>query len=105
MDCGYSKKTYRVAGKEGKEMESLAAMVVLILLGILSFGLGAFIFSWFRSPVTKVLTYVFAALAVAAGLWVGWVLIDGNGIPIALVPISLGLFGIWNLRRRNKASS
>ena len=86
-------------------MESLAAMVVLILLAILSFGLGAFIFSWFRSPVTKVLTYVFAALAVAVGLWVGWVLIDGNGIPIALVPISLGLFGIWNLRRRNKASS
>ena len=83
-------------------MESLAAMVVLILLTILSFGLGAFIFSWFRSPVTKVLTYVFAGLAVAAGLWVGWVLIDGNGIPIALVPISLGLFGIWNLRRRNR---
>ena len=22
LDCGYSKKTYRVAGKEGKEMES-----------------------------------------------------------------------------------
>jgi hypothetical protein len=84
-------------------MESLAAMVVLILLAILSFGLGAFIFSWFRSPVTKVLTYVFAGLAVAAGLWVGWVLIDGNGIPIALVPISLGLFGIWNLRRRNRS--
>ena len=50
-------------------MESLAQMVVLILLAILSFGLGAFVFSWFRSPVTKVLTYVFAALSVAAGLW------------------------------------
>jgi hypothetical protein len=86
-------------------MESLVQLVVLILLAILSFGLGAFVFSWFRSTVTKVLTYVFAALSVAAGLWVGWVLIDGNGIPIALVPISLGLFGIWNLRRRNKASS
>jgi hypothetical protein len=86
-------------------MESLAAMVVLILLGILSFGLGAFVFSWFRNPVTKVLTYVFATLAVAAGLWVGWVLIDGNGIPIALVPISLGLFGIWNVRRRNRSGS
>jgi hypothetical protein len=86
-------------------MESLAQTVVLILLSILSFGLGSFVFSWFRSPVTKVLTYVFAVLSVAAGLWVGWVLIDGNGIPIALVPISLGLFGIWNLRRRNKAGS
>ena len=84
-------------------MESLAAMVVLILVGILTFGLAAFIFSWFRSPVTKVLTYVFAALAVASGLWIGWVLIDGNGIPIALVPISLGLFGIWNLRRRHRS--
>ncbi len=86
-------------------MESLAAMVVLMLLGILSFGLGAFVFSWFRSPVTKVLTYVFAALAVSSGLWIGWVLIDGNGIPISLVPISLGLFGIWNLRRRNRTGS
>jgi hypothetical protein len=83
-------------------MESLAQTVVLILLGILCFGLGAFVFSWFRNPVTKVLTYVFASLSIAAGLWVGWVLIDGNGIPIALVPISLGLFGIWNLRRRKK---
>jgi hypothetical protein len=84
-------------------MESLAQTVALILLSILSFGLGAFVFSWFRSPVTKVLTYVFASLSLVAGLWVGWVLIDGNGIPIALVPISLGIFGIWNLRRRNKA--
>ena len=86
-------------------MESLAQTVVLILLGILCFGLGAFEFFCFRYLITKVLTYVFAALSVAAGLWVGWVLIDGNGIPIALVPISLGLFGIWNLRRRNKAGS
>jgi len=86
-------------------MESLAQTVALILLAILSCGLGAFVFSWFRSPVTKVLTYVFAALSVATGLWVGWVLIEGNGIPIALVPISLGLFGIWNVRRRNKGRS
>jgi hypothetical protein len=86
-------------------MESLAQTVALILLSILSFGLGAFVFSWFRSPVTKALTYVFASLSLVAGLWVGWVLIEGNGIPIALVPISLGLFGIWNLRRRNKAGS
>lgn len=86
-------------------MESLAVTVSLILLAILSFGLGAVVFSWFRNPVTKVLTYVFASLSVAAGLWVGWVLIDGNGIAIALVPISLGLFGIWNLRRRHKGRS
>lgn len=86
-------------------MESLAVTVSLILLAILSFGLGAVVFSWFRNPVTKVLTYVFASLSVAAGLWVGWVLIEGNGIAIALVPISLGLFGIWNLRRRNRGRS
>lgn len=86
-------------------MESLAVTVSLILLAILSFGLGAVVFSWFRNPVTKVLTYVFASLSVAAGLWVGWVLIEGNGIAIALVPISLGLFGIWNLRRRHKGRS
>ena len=86
-------------------MESLAVTVSLILLAILSFGLGAVVFSWFRNPVTKVLTYVCASLSVAAGLWVGWVLIDGNGIAIALVPISLGLFGIWNLRRRHKGRS
>lgn len=86
-------------------MENLAVTVSLILLAILSFGLGAVVFSWFRNPVTKVLTYVFASLSVAAGLWVGWVLIEGNGIAIALVPISLGLFGIWNLRRRHKGRS
>ena len=77
-------------------MESLALTVALILLAILSFGLGAFVLSWFRSPVAKVLTYVLA------GVWVGWVLIDGNGIAIALVPVSLGVFSFWNSRRRNK---
>jgi hypothetical protein len=30
-------------------------------------------------------------------------LIEGNGIPIALVPVSMGLFAFWNSRRRNKA--
>jgi hypothetical protein len=83
-------------------MESLAQTVVLILLAILSFGLGAFVFSWFRSPVTKVLTYVLAMASIAAGVWVGWVLIDGNGIAIALVPVSLGVFSFWNSRRGNK---
>ena len=83
-------------------MESLAQTVVLILLAILSFGLGAFVFSWFRNPITKVLTYVFATASIAAGAWVGWVLIEGNGIAIALVPVSLGVFSFWNSRRRNK---
>jgi len=83
-------------------MESLAQTVALILLAILSFGLGAFVFSWFRNPITKVLTYVFATASIAAGAWVGWVLIDGNGIAIALVPVSLGVFSFWNARRRNK---
>jgi hypothetical protein len=83
-------------------MESLAQTVALILLAILSFGLGAFVFSWFRNPITKVLTYVLATASIAAGAWVGWVLIDGNGIAIALVPVSLGVFSFWNSRRRNK---
>jgi hypothetical protein len=83
-------------------MESLAQTVTIILGSILGVGIGAFVSSWFRSSFARKLTYVFAFLAIAAGLWVGWVLIDGNGIPIALVPISLGLFGIWNTRRRSK---
>jgi hypothetical protein len=83
-------------------MESLAQTVVLILLAILSFGLGAFVFSWFRNPITKVLTYVLATASIAAGAWVGWALIEGNGIAIALVPVSLGVFSFWNARRRNK---
>jgi hypothetical protein len=83
-------------------MESLALTVALILLAVLSFGLGAFVLSWFRSPVAKVLTYVLATVSIAAGVWVGWVLIDGNGIAIALVPVCLGVFSFWNSRRRNK---
>jgi hypothetical protein len=84
-------------------MESLALTVVLILGSILGLGLVAVILSWFRSPVAKVLTYVFATAAIATGAWLGWVLIEGNGIPIALVPVSMGLFAFWNSRRRNKA--
>lgn len=83
-------------------MESLVQTVVLILGSIFGVAIGAFVSSWFRSTFARRLTYVFAFLAIASGLWVGWFLIEGNGIPIALVPISLGLFGIWNTRRRNK---
>jgi uncharacterized membrane protein YedE/YeeE len=83
-------------------MESLAQAVTIILGSILGVGILAVVSSWFRSSSAKKLTYVFAFLAIAAGLWIGWVLIEGNGIPIALVPISLGLFGIWNTRRRTK---
>ncbi len=83
-------------------MESLAQTVTIILGSILGLGIVAVVSSWFRSSFARKLTYVFACLSIAAGLWIGWVLIDGNGIPIALVPISLGLFGIWNTRRRSK---
>jgi len=84
-------------------MESLVFTPVLILGSIFGLGLVAVVLSWFRSGVAKALTYVFATASIAAGAWVGWVLIEGNGLAIAAVAVLMGLFGFWNSRRRNKS--
>ena len=85
-------------------MESLAFVVVLILISILSLGITAFVLSWFRNKLTRVLSYVFAGASIASGIWIGWTLIDGNGIAIATVPVLLGLVSIWNALRRKKTA-
>ena len=83
-------------------MESLALLAVLILLAVYSSGLIAFISSWFRNRVSKVITYIFSSISVVAGTLLGFSLRDGNGIAIALIPITLGIVSVWNLRRRKK---
>jgi hypothetical protein len=84
------------------QMESLALLAVLILLAVYSSGLIAFISSWFRNRVSEVITYIFSSISVVAGTLLGFSLRDGNGIAIALIPITLGIVSVWNLRRRKK---
>jgi hypothetical protein len=84
------------------QLESLALLAVLILLAVYSSGLIAFISSWFRNRVSEVITYIFSSISVVAGTLLGFSLRDGNGIAIALIPITLGIVSVWNLRRRKK---
>jgi hypothetical protein len=37
-----------------------------------------------------------------SGALVGISLRDGNGFFVALLPISLGIFSVWNVRRRKQ---
>ena len=81
-------------------MESLALLVTVILLAVYGSGFIAFISSWFRNRVSEILTYIFSSISIVAGVLLGFSLRDGNGIAIALIPISLGIISVWNVRRR-----
>jgi hypothetical protein len=83
-------------------MESLALLAGIILLFVYGSGLIAFITSWFRSRASEIITYIFSSISVASGVLLGFSLRNGNGIAIALIPISLGVVSIWNVRRRRE---
>jgi hypothetical protein len=81
-------------------VESLALLAGIILLFVYGSGLIAFIASWFRNRVSEIITYIFSSISIVAGILVGFSLRDGNGMAIALIPISLGIVSVWNVRRR-----
>lgn len=83
-------------------MESLALLASLILLAVYGSGLIAFISSWFRNRVSEIITYIFSGISVVSGVLVGFSLREGNGFVIALIPTSLGIISVWNLRRRKR---
>jgi hypothetical protein len=83
-------------------MESLALLVTVIFLAVYGSGLIAFISSWFRNRVSEIVAYVFSAISVMSGALLGYSLRDGNGFFIALIPISLGIFSAWNVKRRKQ---
>jgi hypothetical protein len=81
-------------------MESLAFLVSIMLAALFGSGLIAFISSWSRNRATEIITYISAGISVLGGSWVGFALRDGNGLVIAVIPISLGILAVWNVRRR-----
>ena len=83
-------------------MESLALMVGLIMFTIYGSGLIAFILSWIKSKVTRVICFVFAGMAILSGLWIGATLTPGNGLYLGSIPVLLGGVSIWNAIRVSK---
>jgi len=81
-------------------MESLALLASIMLAAVFGSGLIAFISSWFRNRVSEIITYIFSAISILAGSGLGFSLRDGNGFAIALIPMSLGILAVWNVRRR-----
>ena len=92
----------RVAKPNGVLMESLAIVVMVLLSVIFGAGLIGFVLSWFKSPVTRVLTYIFASFSILSGVWLAISLIDGNGLQVGAIPVALGVFSIFNARRKAK---
>jgi len=86
-------------------MESLALLASLIILFVYGSGLIAFFSSWFRNRVSEIITYLFSAISVLTGSGLGFSLREGNGLVIALIPISLGILAVWNVKRRKKLST
>jgi hypothetical protein len=83
-------------------MESLALLVTVILLAVYGSGFIAFISSWFRNRVSEIVTYVFSTVSILSGALIGISLREGNGIFVALLPMSLGIISVWNVRRRKQ---
>ena len=88
--------------RKGFQMESLALLASIMLAAVYGSGLIAFISSWFRNRASEIITYVFSAISVLSGVLLGFSLRDGNGLVIALIPISLGIFSVWNVKRRKQ---
>ena len=83
-------------------MESLVLLVTVILLAVYGSGFIAFISSWFRNRVSEIATYVLSTISILSGALVGISLREGNGFFVALLPISLGIFSVWNVKRRKQ---
>jgi predicted PurR-regulated permease PerM len=83
-------------------MEGLAALVTVILLVIYSSGLFAFALSWMRNRIGRIISRVFAVIAIVTGVLLAIVLIDGNGIMVGGIPVLLGAFSLYNSIRRNR---
>lgn len=82
-------------------MESLAVAAAIIVLTVYGTGFIALGISFVRNRIWQIVTYVFSGFAIVTGLWLGYLLIDGSGLFIALIPLTLGAVAIWNTTRRN----
>lgn len=80
-------------------MESLAVLVMTILLAIYGSGIIAFALSWFRNKVVRIITFVFAGFSIASGVWLAITLLNGNGLFLGSIPVILGAFSAWNSNR------
>jgi hypothetical protein len=83
-------------------MESLALLASIMLAAVFGSGLIAFISSWFKNRASEIITYIFSAISVLSAVLLGFSLRDGNGLVIAMIPISLGIIAVWNVKRRKQ---
>lgn len=97
MDTGSEKEKYG-------RMESLALAAAIIVLSVYGSGFIALGLSFIRNKIWQIVTYVFGGIAIVTGLWLGYTLLDGNGIYIAFIPLVLGIVAIWNTTRRNQVT-
>jgi hypothetical protein len=86
-------------------VESLALAAAVIMLTVYGSGFIALGLSFIRNKIWQIVTYVFGGFAIITGLWLGYVLIDGNGLFIAVIPLIFGAVAIWNTTRRNRGPS
>jgi uncharacterized membrane protein HdeD (DUF308 family) len=83
-------------------VESLALVVMGLLIGIYGSGLLSLFFSFSRNQIMRVLTLILGSISITSGAWLGFTLIAGNGALISIFPVLAGAAGIFNaLRKRN----
>ena len=83
-------------------MESLAAVVNVILAVIYGSGLIAFGWAWSRNRVAVVVSRIFAFVAMATGFWLSFTLMNANSFAVGGIPVLLGAASLVISLRRNR---
>jgi hypothetical protein len=84
-------------------MESLAILVAVIVLTILSLGPIAIALSFVPHAAARIGAYVIAGCSVVGGLWLATA-VDSSGARImGLISVAFGAIAIWNSYRRSQS--
>ena len=83
-------------------MESLAALVTLLLGGIYGAGVISLALCWSRNRIVTIISRVFAFISMAAGFWLGLNLMSANGLLVGGIPVLLGTASLVISIRRNR---
>jgi hypothetical protein len=83
-------------------MESLANFVMVLLAAIYGSGVIALALAWQRNRVAMIISRVFAFMSMATGFWLGFTLMNSNGLAVGGIPVLLGTAALVISLRRNR---
>jgi hypothetical protein len=82
-------------------MESLAALVTVLLITIYGSGVIALALAWTSNRIAIIVSRVLSFIAMASGFWLGLTLMNGSSVVLGGIPVLLGVASLIISIRRN----